>query len=95
MFGLDTAYAVRHACVPVPFDLLKCRFVLESFFLILDFFLYGLKMFKCLSEKKVQTRKPLVLGMLTWMECSNGEFGVGQGLVILPSSRCSLSFSIN
>lgn len=25
MFGLGTAYAVRHACVPVPFDLLKVQ----------------------------------------------------------------------
>lgn len=25
VFGLDTAYAVRHACVPVPLDLLKVQ----------------------------------------------------------------------
>lgn len=52
----------------------KCRFVLEIFnFLILDFFLCGLKMFKCLSKKKCKPiQKAIGLGntdmdgMLKW-----------------------------
>lgn len=61
------------------FGLAKSAGLFRKAFFWFLIFVYGLKMFQCLSEKEAQTRKPWILGMFTWMEFLNGGFGVGAG----------------